>query len=353
MAWELLGGYIAKNEHLVSIDLSRCRLTDSNMQLLFRGLTICSLEKLDLSYNNFGVDGIRSMTPLLRNAQNICRLDIHDNPNINTECFRLLVEAMYSGGSIEVLRLDRCNIDDMTALDYYLLPRLRHLDLEHNSIQNIPSSLENFTNLEKLYLRNNNIGNEGCRSIAKLLQKDDSRLSDLYLSSTDMGDEEAEILANSLKSNASLETLYLDQINDIKEQGHRAFLKLLNDVSSIERTYNSNHTLTTLILPYSSNATICEMQRHIDFAAEINKSNEGNSHAAGRAKVIQTQLNSQKRKELCHLQVDYSYSSIFAEIEPFLLPEVLALTGGNHGQRELYRMLIATVPNCLLSIPKE
>ena len=58
-----------------------------------------------------------------------------------------------------------------------------------------------------------------------------------------MGDEEAELLATALKHNTSLKELHLSNNNGITERGHVAFLKLLNDVSSIENTYNSNHTL--------------------------------------------------------------------------------------------------------------
>ena len=75
------------------------------------------------------------------------------------------------GGTIESLRLNGCGIDDITALEHYPLPHLRDLDLDHNNIRSLPS-LENYTNLEELHLSNNRIGREGCRSIAKLLQKE-------------------------------------------------------------------------------------------------------------------------------------------------------------------------------------
>jgi len=144
-------------------------------------------------------------------------------------------------------------------------------------------------------------------------------------------------------------------------------LKLLNDLSSIERTYNSNHTLhtlTTLRLPYFSDAKYFETKKHIASAINtltliasainINDENRGNSHAAGRAKVIATQLNRNARMELCRLQgVEYSYGSIYAAIEPVLLPDLLALTGGEHGQNELYRMLVATAPNLTSLINKK
>ena len=181
--------------------------------------------------------------------------------------------------------------------------------------------------------------------IGKLLQKEGSHLQLLGLSSIGMRDEESELLANSLKSNTSLVCLGLMD-NDIKEEGHIAFLKLLNDVSSIDGTYNSNHALSRLFLPKYTNATIEKMKNHIHFAIGINQRHRGNSHEAGREKIIETQLNSNTRMELCHLQgIDYSYGSIFADIDPIILPEVLALVGGKYGQNEMYRMLLATAPD--------
>mmetsp|Transcript_3157 Transcript_3157/g.5760 ORF Transcript_3157/g.5760 Transcript_3157/m.5760 type:complete len:126 (+) Transcript_3157:247-624(+) len=58
--------------------------------------------------------------------------------------------------------------------------------------------------------------------------------------------------------------------------------------------------------------------------------------------------------EICHLQgIDYSYSSLFAEIEPVLLPDILALVGGKYGQNEIFRMLIATVPDLASVVNKK
>ena len=84
----------------------------------------------------------------------------------------------------------------------------------------------------------NNIGREGCITISNLLQQEGSTLTEVYLLGTSMGDEEAELLATSLKHNTTLESLYL-QNNNITEEGKRAFLKLLVDVSSIESTYTT------------------------------------------------------------------------------------------------------------------
>ena len=172
---------------LDDIDLSGCHLDDVKMSFLFKNLTRAkSLSKLELAGNEFGIVGIQSMVPFLKRAQNISMLEISDNQNINTECFNLLVEALQIGGTIKILWLESCNIDDITALEQYFLPRLRELGLCSNNIQRFPS-LENYTNLEELWLQESTVGIEGCRSIAKLLQKDGSNMEHLHLDSTDIG----------------------------------------------------------------------------------------------------------------------------------------------------------------------
>ena len=150
-AWELLGEYIASNEYLECVDLESCRsyLTDSAVSSLFRNWTRSeSLKKLlDLSSTFFGIVGIRNMVPFLKNSRNLCGLDIGSNNNINTECFRVIVEALHIGGSIDTLRLRDCNIKDITALENYFLPHLQLLNLISNNIRGIPS-LESYANLE-------------------------------------------------------------------------------------------------------------------------------------------------------------------------------------------------------------
>mmetsp|Transcript_3158 Transcript_3158/g.5761 ORF Transcript_3158/g.5761 Transcript_3158/m.5761 type:complete len:126 (+) Transcript_3158:247-624(+) len=58
--------------------------------------------------------------------------------------------------------------------------------------------------------------------------------------------------------------------------------------------------------------------------------------------------------ELSSLQgVEYSYSRIYSEIEPVLLPNILALGGEKHGQNEIFCMLIATVPDLASVVNKK
>ena len=158
LALELLGRYIADNNHLDVIFPMDLHLTDEKVTLLFKYLKRArSLTTLDLAANEFGLNGIQSMVPVLKNS--LTKLNIGGNDNINTKCFRLVVEALY-GGSIEDLNLSDCKIDDIMALEHYTLPNLQLLNVNNNSIH-IILSLEKSTNLERLWLEGNTIGKEG------------------------------------------------------------------------------------------------------------------------------------------------------------------------------------------------
>ena len=351
IAWELIGRYIANNDCLLEIDLSGIDLTDEQMAILFNSLVKSrSLIMVILNDNEIGMNGIRSMVPFLKNSPNLHRINLGFNNNINTEGFEVLINAL-DGGPIEGLYLDSCNIKDISVLGNCTLPHLHELHLERNSLRNMGniSSLEQYTNLKQLHLEDNNIGREGCIVIGNLLEKEGSSLHYLDLDQNNIDDEGAEILAASLKHNNSLTSLYLKG-NNINEKGCLAFLKLLNDVSSIDSTYNSNHTVVEIMVPKFEPDNRNEISRHLQSATTMNEE----SFNAGRTKVIICQLNSDRRMEQCRIQgVPYSYSSIFSDIDALVLPEVLSLVGQTHGQTELYRMLIAVVPDLASTVNRE
>lgn len=84
-----------------------------------------------------------------------------------------------------------------------------------------------------------------------------------------------------------------------------------------------------------------EIQEEINAAILINKKNKGNPEATGRAKVIRTQLNSLTRAKLADLQG--VHRSVYGEIDPLHLPEILSLVDQKHGQRELYVALKSSI----------
>ena len=185
--------------------------------------------------------------------------------------------------------------------------------------------------------------------LSRLLQKEDSTLTNLFLIGMSLDDDEAEIIASSLKHNTKLEQLNMIQ-NSITTRGCRAFLKLVNDISSIENTYNCNHTLRVCGL--AEQHVTSDLLESIREACWDNRSDS--PHAVGRDKIIKYQLNSTRRKKLCELQeIEYTSGNVFADIKPNLLPNILALIGDGHGQSELYTALVSTAPDLLSYIDRK
>jgi len=211
LAWRLLGRYIANNRFLDTVVLKNINITDEKMVSLFSELTGSEpLSEMSLNGNEFGIEGVRSMVPFLENSPKLSNINCCFNDNFNSECFELLVQTLH-GKFIKTLMFYNCNITDISPLSVYNMP-----------------------NLQNLNLGDNNIGREGCIVISNLLQEEGTTFEDLYLNNTGMGDEEVELLATSLKRNTKLKVLGL-QDNNITEKGCRALLKLLVDVSSIEK----------------------------------------------------------------------------------------------------------------------
>jgi len=252
------------------------------------------------------------MVPFLQNANSLTRLDLYVN-NIQSEGFNLIFRALRDS---PIEHLDCCNCG-IESID---------IDGEH-----IPR------NLKYLLLSENSINADGCRELAKLLQGGDATLDVLTLVKNRIDDEGVEILVGALQNNSSMTQLDLAFNNGISFQGEMMVMKLVNDISSIEATLRSNHTLECRCLEDFSNTVI---EWHLNEAFIIN-SNENNPEAAGKAKVIKTQLHSERRAELAELQgVNHS---VYSEINPLHLPEVLALVGHHNGHGELYHALKSSI----------
>eukprot|EP00984_Skeletonema_dohrnii_P019048 scaffold9045_cov78-Skeletonema_dohrnii-CCMP3373.AAC.4 len=136
-------------------------------------------------------------------------------------------------------------------------------------------------------------------------------------------------------------------------EGAKLFLQLVNDVSSIKATQESNRTLRSIRLEdwrIAQNVKE-QIQQHIDKAAAINFINANNPEVAGRAKVVRTLLNSANRAELMELQ-GVNQSSLYGEINSLHLPEVLALIGEKHGQGELYIALKLSIAGVISTVTR-
>eukprot|EP00985_Skeletonema_marinoi_P016608 scaffold8963_cov185-Skeletonema_marinoi.AAC.1 len=294
------------------------------MASLFRDLTeSSSIREISFCDNGLSAVGMRSMVPFLQNADNLEYLDLEDN-NIQSEGFNMLFRALRDI-PIEELFCSGCGIDSI------------EIDSEHIS-----------KHLKRLHLNKNIINADGCRELSKLLQGGASTLTDLFLNNNEIDDNGVEILVNSLQRNTSLEALSLRGNDAISNQGNEMLLKLVNNISSIEATLQSNHTLAHITVnDVDQNQLEDEIHRHIDKATRINYC----QRRPAREKVIQSQLHSETRAELCRLQgID---RSLYSEIDPLHLPEVLSLIGQNHGRGELYVALSLSIMTLFSTINRQ
>eukprot|EP00984_Skeletonema_dohrnii_P012613 scaffold5135_cov131-Skeletonema_dohrnii-CCMP3373.AAC.1 len=327
-SWEELGRDISNNTHLDELFLCAGALDQHKMSLLFRGLTrSSSINSVTLYRDEFSVPGVRSMVPFLENANNLTYLCVNDN-NLQSEGFNLLFRALRDS-PVETLCCAICDIGSI-EIDADNFPR----------------------NLMDLDLSENSISADGCEEIAKLLQGGGSTLTKLDLTMNNIHDNGAAILADALRNNTSLATLQLTD-NMVTIEGAKLFLQLVNDVSSIKATQESNRTLRSIRLEdwrIAQNVKE-QIQRHIDKAAAINFINANNPEVAGRAKVVRTLLNSANRAELMELQ-GVNQSSLYGEINSLHLPEVLALIGEKHGQGELYIALKLSIAGVISMVTR-
>ena len=338
---EELGRDIANNTHLKKIDLSFERINDHTMACLFRGLTrSSSIKELNMYRNELSSAGVRSMVPFLQNASKLLDLDLSEN-NLQSGGFHLLWGALRNS-PIEELSCVACDITSIEFFDSPIFP----------------------CNLTALDLGYNGINADGCRELAKLLQGGDATLERLDLQCNKIDDDGVKILVGALRNNTSLRRLDLYLNDAISSDGQTMLLKLVNDISSIDATLRSNHTLEYLHgmngqiqmdidnrLYLSVEPITEQIQTLIDAATTGINSNAGSPEAAGRAKVIQTQLHSERRAELAELQG--VHQSIYSEIDSLLLPEVIALVGRHHGQGELYLVLKSSIAGVISTVQQE
>jgi len=346
---ELLGRYISENDHLTSLDLSSC-LNDARMTSLFRGLVSSnSIRDVDLSLcHSVRIGGIQSMIPFLRDSSSINKLDLECVP-MNAQSLEVLLDALQRRSTIEELKLNKCSIESISVFESYTIPSLKYLNLKHNRITSIPS-LQNYSSLETLNLGYNNLGADieggGILPLTRLLERDDSNLSVLHLTSTCLNDTEVEQLTQSLKSNTKLTELSLAGRQQFGPDGKRALLKLLLDVSSLDNIISSNHTLTSVSYPKDGRIA-GGIESMIECTLKMNYKMV--KHAVAKIKVVYT-LDEMKRMQLS-LQQGFGecVGHPFIDIDPaFLLPNALALAGNNRRNHdEFYRLLVATSPDLM------
>lgn len=121
---------------------------------------------------------------------------------------------------------------------------LSSCQIDDGMVENIVQAVKGHQGLTRLDLSENNIGRVGCEALSTLLQDANcGSLKNLDLRNNAIDNVGAKAIANGLSSNQSLEAVYLDDNDDISAQGWNSFSKLVCDISSLNATHSSNHTL--------------------------------------------------------------------------------------------------------------
>jgi len=346
--WRLLGQFIGNNDQLQRLDFSGVNLTEKITALLSKGMQRNrSVVNVIFTDTRLDVGGIRGLVPFFTALEEVAHLAFMENTMIKDKGLQEIGLALASS-PVRSMGLSSCDIERVTINDGQFPKHLRNLVLCNNKINSV-----------------------GCLALAKLLQKEDSTLKSLYLSENCIDDEGAAILANSLRTNTSLLTLDLLD-NVISEEGHVSFFSLVNNISSISKTLRSNHTLKDVIFGSSlyfdfeeddesgigcyEDACVWSYPAELMKDALLVNSASISPEEAGRRKVINTQLNIIQREVYSHVQGVKNNDSLFSDIDcPLhLLPDMIALIGGNHGLSEMFAAVSASISTLTsLSMSKE
>jgi len=121
---------------------------------------------------------------------------------------------------------------------------LSSCQIDDSMVENIVQAVKGHQGLNRLDLSENSIGRVGCEALSTLIEDPNcGSLKNLDLRNNAIDDDGAKAIVNGLSSNQTLETIYLDDNDDVSAQGWDAFSKLVCDTSSLNDTHSSNHTL--------------------------------------------------------------------------------------------------------------
>jgi hypothetical protein len=232
--WNRLGSFFENNRNLSHVDVEGFIFGHEDAQNLASALGRMhhnSLKDLSMDQCGIGDEGLAEIATTLTSQSQLTNLRLYDN-NIGREgCIALgnTLSRWPNSNNLETLHIDYNVIND-------------------EGLQALVSGLMHCRSLKELDLGwNRSITADGLRSLLPLLQSEAHSLERLDLCRIDFGDDGAIALAEGLRGNSSLKELRLSPNEaGITAAGWSAFSRLLCDTSTVNSTYQSNHTLTKI-----------------------------------------------------------------------------------------------------------
>lgn len=326
----------------------------------------CLLETASLVHISIDDIGFTSLGNSLAINHTLKHLDIGQCSGITTTGWRGFLDCLNSPDlALEILEIYTCNINDESALLIFAAlstkTSLKKLNISCNHsitrsgwVNCFRSSLNSGLFLEDIDLSKNSIDDEGIAMLVGLLFNSglvsslsvhdnyavtnlgwaalvDVLLPDSHskLETLSLGIFEGECpiesiidddvmisFANALQNNENLKVLKFGGHAEISENGWDAMKSTIIDKSSIDCTYNSNHTLLDIQL----GSLTFEVPSDLKMFLELNSYEK---NAAARQKIL-----------LCHFPSAASSVHAFGSMEATVLPFALSWMGRENDQNE-------------------
>ncbi|EJK69216.1 hypothetical protein THAOC_09545 [Thalassiosira oceanica] len=220
-------------------------LDDDDMAGCIPSLAACTgMRSLKLNHLNLSTNSCAALRSVFPRMATLRVLVLRGN-SLDDNCTRLLAQGLSGCKQIQSLDLSDNRISD-NGLDVLIRSLPTSVDTLYLAMNDITLARHVLLlRFRVLDIWGNTLCPGGTRVIAASLANPESRLEDLDLSQCNVGEEGAATLAESMRNNQRLTRMSLGD-NDITERGWNAFSSILCDTSSINATYNSNHTLQRL-----------------------------------------------------------------------------------------------------------
>ena len=174
------------------------------------------------------------------------------NINLCREGVVLLSTLVERISSLQTLDLTRNRIDDMNSV-LCLSRALKahqgiyHLEMRHCDLGNDPEILSVIlqSDVRNIFLEYNNIGSLGAVKISEYLEGNPPAVH-VHLDNNDFDDDDAILFSQALKKNTNLEGLFLRQ-NNFTSVGVKTLFSSLYDSTSLNAISESNHTCAVLV----------------------------------------------------------------------------------------------------------
>ena len=227
----MLGPFFKNNHNLTNITIRGCDLVDEGCRLFALAIgssTNKSLKRVALENTDISDEGMVDILTALSMHPQLKYLDLEEN-------------RLSTNGCVALATLLRCTAKELQHLF------LSDNDIGDEGIEALVPALTTCYDLQRLRIGENpSITTRGWQRFASILEPSNSNLEELYIGQNNIDDEAAAAFANALTNNHTLETLELGNNPLITAVGWQAFSKILRDTSSVNATFLSNHTLLSL-----------------------------------------------------------------------------------------------------------